>query len=221
MISAFPHHFSNDLSMFDKLVRMQHFGLPTRLVDVTTNPLVALYFSCDPEQDGAQDGSLIIFKEDASRHKFFDSDVVSCMANLANLTHEEKVSIASSHATTIKDLSRLHSVNRLVQFIRSEKPYFVDRIKKIDLFRPVSVTPKMSNARLNAQFGEFILFGLDSENGPKYDKSILGRKINISSKAKVSILETLETLGIHGASMFPEIDKAAKQICLKYSSRVA
>nr|WP_257627200.1 FRG domain-containing protein [Enterobacter roggenkampii] len=24
--------------MFDRLVRMQHFGLPTRLLDVTSNP---------------------------------------------------------------------------------------------------------------------------------------------------------------------------------------
>ena len=34
--------------MFDKLVRMQHFGLPTRLLDVSRNALVA--FSLQPIQ---------------------------------------------------------------------------------------------------------------------------------------------------------------------------
>jgi hypothetical protein len=34
--------------MFDKLVRMQHFGLPTRLLDVSLNALVALYLQPTP-----------------------------------------------------------------------------------------------------------------------------------------------------------------------------
>lgn len=216
LISAFATQFSDDLSMFDKLVRMQHFGLPTRLLDVTRNPLVALYFACDPDYDDSRDGSLVFFVGDSGRHKFFDSDVVSCMANLANLKLDEKKSIEDSPATTINELKALNAINRLAQFIRVEKPYFIDRIQKVDLFRPVSVTPKMLNARLNAQFGEFVLYGLDAEKGPNFKRSSFATKYDIDADAKSGIRGRLENLGITGATLFPEIDKAAKQIKQKY-----
>lgn len=50
MINAFltrrPDAF-NGLTDFDILAKMQHYGLPTRLLDFSINPLVALYFACE------------------------------------------------------------------------------------------------------------------------------------------------------------------------------
>jgi len=81
--------------MFDKLVRMQHFGLPTRLLDVSLNALVALYFATDPGPQGAapSDGMVTAFAIQPEHEKWFDSDAVSCIANLANMTSEEKTEI--------------------------------------------------------------------------------------------------------------------------------
>lgn len=57
-IHKYPLEFNiND--KFSTLVKMQHFGLKTRLLDLTENPLVALYFACNENMD--EDGSIYIF----------------------------------------------------------------------------------------------------------------------------------------------------------------
>ncbi len=66
LISLYPHDFLHDTSMFDRLVRMQHYGLPTRLLDVKKSAR-PLFFSVWEEPFDDRDGAVLAFSADEER----------------------------------------------------------------------------------------------------------------------------------------------------------
>src|SRR5689334_18196526 len=78
LIAIRRNEFKEDQSTFERLVRMQHFSLPARLLDLTYNALVALYFACASERHMGISGKFIIITTPSEQIKYFDSDTVSC-----------------------------------------------------------------------------------------------------------------------------------------------
>jgi hypothetical protein len=84
-IAKVPYDFK-DKNTIESLALMQHYGIPTRILDLTTNALVALYFACVGNED--KDGEVIVFDIPEENICYFDSDRVTVLANLAKSDKE-------------------------------------------------------------------------------------------------------------------------------------
>ena len=218
IVSIHPAEFSSDSTMFDRLVRMQHYGFPTRLLDVTTNSLVALWFASEPSSIEEEfHGSVQALLMPKSRQRYYDSDRVSCMANIANLKKSQQDALLSNAGKdmTIEEFNETPEADMLVYYVGHEKPNFRPIINPKDLLMPVYVRPKMSNKRIIAQSGAFLLYATNNRttNG---EKGIKADRVWIHEEDKSEIRKHLGMLGINESTLFPEIDKTAKFITEQY-----
>ncbi|HEX7388129.1 MAG TPA: FRG domain-containing protein [Castellaniella sp.] len=204
--------FYGDNYTLDRLVRMQHYSLPTRLLDITSNPLIALYFACKTNQN--IDGEVIVLTVDREQIRYFDSDTASCIANLARLSKTDKDAIDHS-IENIEKFNHQVPLQRLIHFVKEEKSFFEPRIEKKDLRTILCVKGKRSNNRITSQSGAFLLFGLDAVLNEDGTDEISVMRITVSNKAE--ILRQLDLLNINESTVFPYIENSAKYVAQKYS----
>lgn len=147
----FPKECHDCYSVMDKLVYMQHYGLRTRCLDLSENPLIALYFACKDmvkfrnDTIGNKDkwGEVLIFKEQINNDDIKNnySSTTSIIANTALMDEE-------------------FSLEKFQMFYKNDGHLSFDEkyISFRDLVsRSVIVrTPKM-NERIRNQQGAFIL----------------------------------------------------------------
>ena len=87
----------------------------------------------------------------------------------------------------------------------------------MDLFKPYYVHPKMSNRRILAQSGAFILYGINPPKKMYFPNPIEQTRFIVPQSEKIHIRRALENLGINESTLFPEIDKAATRIKNRYT----
>ena len=212
-----PQDFEKCHTHLEVLVKMQHYGLPTRLLDITKNPLVALFFACESRQETY--GEIILISAEDTDIKYPNSDTVSILASIPAFSYEKQ----QEFKRKAKDCRMSHkvfnqSISRLLHEVRLEKPAFLAEINREDILSSYIVLALKSNNRIVKQDGAFILCGLDvpSDSLQRFRYQHEGKKVVVLIEKKRKVLEELETYSVNRATLFPEIECVAEYLKNKY-----
>ena len=214
-----PDEFASCKSTFEKLVLMQHYQIPTRIMDITTSALQAVFFACynDPdygmseEKQGRKDGVVYVYEVPEKKILNYHADRVSILANIA-VCDSGNLDIRGIPADEEHDRKLFNSnwkIKHLIHEIRSEKPYFTEWIKKKDMESIFCVHPLLSNPRIRAQQGAFLIYGIDGDKlhlaqWKDETDGMIRRKMFIPAKAKKNLLKELKMLGLTIDIVYPD-----------------
>ncbi|MBE0514041.1 FRG domain-containing protein [Sulfurimonas sp.] len=133
----YPNIFDNAKTTIDKLSIMQHYGLPTRLLDFTTNPLLALYMAVDTDDYANFCSTIKIVAIKKNKIKYYDSDAVSVFANFSKIDDSFNVNIVDNYFNDNGNIGKYNVCKRMgkrgFSYINSSESKKLNKNLKNDL----------------------------------------------------------------------------------------
>jgi len=176
---------------WELLFLMQHHGVPTRLLDWSENPYIALYFA------------LTTCKKDPNSGEYPDCCVWSLDPIAWNRTVMDHISYTDGVLVTTDDR------------INGHKPGIKDTLHSK---KPIAMYGSYNSPRIVAQRGAFTVFGSDispmetvKQENQKITSDILS-KITIPSAKVKQISKSLAAIGYTDSVVFPDLDGLAREI---------
>jgi len=218
---------------FDRLCYMQHYGVPTRLLDWTDNILIALYFVVNDEPD--QDGKLFAINSrllnrytglrDGNKNILTKEGIgTSYRCIMSHSDTQEEWCYGTKNV--LKDdfdwLREDFNEIPLKEIFHTTKENLRSNLSDwINVFStPVAVRPDKSNNRIIQQSGLFTLHGGKRNNSNKINRipepktltelNNIGKFLKefpVPKNAKKDIKNDLLLLQIHTGKIFPELEK--------------
>jgi hypothetical protein len=219
-----PSHESTYHSPFDWLCFMQHYLVPTRLLDWTESILSALYFAV--KDAPGEDGELILLNAMRLNYRSKNRFTISS-------PDDAHVIIRAEMATT-RSLRTLMCKKTVLAALEQDTRGRLrgDWIRQCR--RPIAVFPRRLNDRMIFQSSVFTIHGgkvysdhleklyLPEDRMPasmsltevdkEYESQPILKRYSIPKKKKPDILDDLFKLGVHEAMLFPEIDRQAEYL---------
>ena len=159
---------------------MQHFGVPTRLLDWTESPLTALYFAVEDQKSIKKDASVWVISPTAF------NEILGFAASVRN-------DLPCIGLDTELDGYRIDQVRK----------------SKTTLSPIAAIAPRQS-ARMAAQHSVFVAYHGDFVPLDDMKDTSFAWKYKIPSTSKQKILKELSALSVTRLSLFPELPNAAE-----------
>ena len=216
-----PTEFRDCSNNLEILTKLQHYGLGTRLLDVTLNPFVALFFATEPSKgyDKNKNGQYTLQEHDGRVYYGF-----------ANALSLNEIQIKIALELPFLELSK--TIGSLKEFydhlkernVISSREY--DDLVKNDYEQGINslqknsfIVPTNSNIRLIQQRGAFLVASsINIKTINTVETSLLskakrdlsgefGGSFIILAKDKSSIRKELDFFNVNEATLFPELER--------------
>lgn len=198
------NEFSALLTPLEKLAKLQHYGIPTRLVDVTIDPLIALYFAVENVDDLSPGNVYLYLVEGYS----LDSKEAKLLSILPTLPILEVNSIIAEYENIFGDSLSHEEVLKIVC-----TPIIIQHSNALQI----------SNPRLYSQQGTFLICGNEVVKGiitnslKSLDMITPSVIIRIPYEYKKEIKNELDLkYSINQTKIYPELPSVASYIKEKY-----
>lgn len=210
-----PFEFQN-IKDFEILTKLQHYGLGTRLVDVTLNPLVALYFATaeSVEYKENKNGQFSREEKDGAvfvKYSPWHSANDLCIRIASSIPFLEMDSTWTTN-TLLTQLNISEADRNMLT--RDDNRLLIEYLQN-----SFFVVSSHSNERLTRQSGAFIIpTFINFSNSADIINSLITKsydsindmfspdRIIIPAKHKKAIREELDFLNINEATLFPELE---------------
>ena len=181
MVAHIPQSFSECKSALDYLVQMQHYELPTRLLDVTTNPLVALYFACESAGDviagieaGVKEGGYIF---EASKSEYVRLRTINPRDQDSLVTSAYMIgALAAASDASPTDVEKITQV--LVSDNFNQNPEARDLA--YSLATPIAMAASKAGAVARLKDGAVYLFSIPKGKVKHYDSDTVSVLANLA-----------------------------------------
>lgn len=208
MLMRAPNAF-NEKDVFENLALMQHYSCPTRLLDVTFNPLVALYFACQKEEkDGVRkDGRLLVFVN--ARCDFWNETSIQAQSKLALLDYGRKIEFW-------KDVFSGASLKKY------EDVFTLEELDPIHFLAPLWAKTKNYAPRIERQSGAFTTvpeIGIKKDKGGRWISPLdffCCKSYRIPESYKTDILKELNMMNINETSLFDGLEHVGMYLQTMY-----